>query len=152
MRALSRKKANRSSLLRNLATSLVLYERIKTTTPKAKELRPIIERLMSVAQKNDLTARRRMLQYFFDEKAVKKTFEVLVPRFKNIKSGFIKTYKIGPRLGDGADMTIVEFVKGEIKEEKVVDIKEKDANTKESKTSKTAGLAKTTKTSAKAGK
>lgn len=113
MRHLSRKYANRKSTLRNLATSLVLYERIKTTTAKAKELRPVVERLFSRALKNDLNARRYLLSYLFDENATKKVFEVLVPRFKGITSGFIKTYRLGKRLGDGADIMIVELVKGE---------------------------------------
>ena len=113
MRALSRKYANRKSTLRNLATSLVLYERIKTTTAKAKEVKPIVERLISIAKKNDLVARRRLMAYLFDENAVKKMFEVIVPRFKKINSGFVKTYRLGARLGDGADMMIAEFVGGE---------------------------------------
>ena len=66
MRALSRKKAYRKSTLRNLATSLVLYERIKTTTAKAKELKPVVEHLITIAKKNDLNARRRLMQYLFD--------------------------------------------------------------------------------------
>ena len=127
MRALSRKYANRKSTLRNLATSLVLYERIKTTTPKAKELKPIVERLITVAKADDLTARRRLMAYLFDEKAVKKCLEVLVPRFKKINSGFIKTYKLGTRIGDGAEMTILEFVEGEKALPKEENAKNKEA-------------------------
>lgn len=115
MRALSRKTANRKSTLRNLATSLFLYERIKTTTAKAKELKPIAEHLLSVAKANNLTSRRRLLAYLFDENAVKKVIEVLVPRYEKLDSGFIKSYRLGTRLGDGADMTLLELVQMEAK-------------------------------------
>lgn len=134
MRHLSRKYANRKSTLRNLATSLILYERIKTTTAKAKELKPVIERLLSRAAKNDLVAHRYLLSYLFDENATKKVIEVLVPRFKNIKSGYVKTYHLSPRLGDGAEMMIIELVKGEIKEEKIVE--DKDAKNEKPKAGK----------------
>jgi len=129
MRALSRKTANRKSMLRNLATSLVLYERIKTTTAKAKEVKPMVEHLLSVAKKNDLTARRRLLSFFFDENATKKAFEVLVPRYKDVQSGFIKTYKLGPRLGDAAEMTILELKKVEAPVKETKNKKDNDANT-----------------------
>lgn len=110
MRALSRKTAYRKSTLRNLATSLFLYERIKTTTAKAKELKPVAEHLLAVAKGNDLNSRRRLLAYLFDENAVKKVIEVLVPRYKDLSSGFIKSYRLGTRLGDGAEMSILELV------------------------------------------
>lgn len=113
MRALSRKKANRKSTLRNLATSLVLFERIKTTTAKSKELKPVVEHLIHIAKPADINSRRKLMAYLFDENAAKKVLEVLVPRYKNIQSGFIKSYKVGIRLGDGADMTILELQKGE---------------------------------------
>jgi len=113
MSALSRKNANRKSLLRNLATSLILFEKIKTTTAKSKEVKPIVEHLISIAKANDLAARRMLLAYLFDENAVKKTFDELVPRYKNINSGFIRTFKLVPRLGDGAELTLMELVKVE---------------------------------------
>lgn len=114
MRALSRKKANRESLLRNLATSLVLYEKVTTTTAKAKEVKPVVERLIQRAKKNDLSARRYLMSFFFDENATKKTLEVLVPRYKNVKSGFVLLYKIGPRVGDGAEQSLLELKKVKI--------------------------------------
>lgn len=117
MNSLSRKKANRTSLIRNLATSLILYERITTSKAKAKELKPVIEHLIVIAKKNDLNSRRKLLGFLFDENAVKKTFEVLVPRYEKLSSGFIKTYNIGRRLGDGSEQTILELRKFEIKKE-----------------------------------
>lgn len=123
MRALSRKNAYRKSLKRNLATSLVLYERITTTTAKAKETKSVVERLINRSKTGDLAARRRLLAYLFDEKATKKVLEVLVPRYKNKKSGFVRIYKLGTRLGDGAEESILELdkepvvTKEEIKDE-----------------------------------
>ena len=139
MRALSRKIANRKSTLRNLATSLVLYERITTTVAKAKELKPVVEHLINKARPMDLSSRRRLLAYLFDENATKKVLEILVPRFKDTPTGFIKSYRLRRRLGDGAEMMILEFQKEEVKtivakdkvpqaEEKTVDIKDENAN------------------------
>ncbi len=110
--ALSRKKDYLNNLLRNLATSLILYEEIKTTKAKAKAVKPLVERLIIIAQKNDLNARRRMKAELFDMNAVKKMFEVIGPRYKALKngrSGFIKTYHLGPRLGDGAEMFLMRL-------------------------------------------
>lgn len=139
MRALSRKYANRKSLLRNLATSLVLYERITTTTAKAKETKPIVERLINRSKTGDLAARRRLLAYFFDEKATKKVLEVLVPRYKDKKSGFVRIYKLGTRLGDGAEESILELDKAPIAPKEKTDdnvlekteVKDTKSNTKE---------------------
>lgn len=134
MRALSRKTASRKSLLRNLATSLVLYERIETTEAKAKEVKSEVEHLLYVAKKNDLATRRRMLGYFFDKNATKKVLEDLMPRYDKLSSGFIKSYRKGRRLGDGAMIMILELKKAEIKEE----IKEVNEVIKEGKDASSA--------------
>jgi len=129
-KSLSRKDNHRKSLLRNLATSLVLYEEIRTTATKAKEVKPIVEHLINIAKKNDLVSRRRLLGYFFDKKAVQKIFEVLVPKYAK-ETSFVKLYKIGPRLGDRAEMVILKFEK--VKTEKIEtpkEDKEKDAEEK----------------------
>lgn len=132
MRALSRKIAYRKSTLRNLATSLILYERMTTTTAKAKETKSMVEKLINSARKRDLIARRRLMAFLFDKNAVKKVLEDLLPRYKNIPTGFIRSYKIGPRLGDGAEMSILQLVEGEKPK-----VKEKDAE-KEKPTQKAA--------------
>lgn len=125
MRALSRKTASRKSLLRNLATSLVLYERIETTEAKAKEVKGEVEHMIYLAKKNDLASRRRLLGYFFDKNATKKVLEVLLPRYEKDNSGFIKSYRKGNRLGDGAMIMILELKKPEVKfEESTPEIKE----------------------------
>ena len=126
MRDLSRKKGNRTSLLRNLATSLVLYEKIKTTTAKAKEVKPIVEHLIHIARQQDLAARRRLLSYFFDENAVKKTMDDLAPRYKDIKTGYIEVYKLGTRLGDNADMTLLRLKPAKVAPTPVSEKEEKD--------------------------
>lgn len=148
MRSLSRKKAHRTSTLRNLATSLILYERITTTTAKAKEVKPIVEHLINYAKKNDLNGRRKLLSYLFDENATKKVMEDLIVRYKDIPSGFIRTYKAGTRLGDNAEVTIIELAKNKISKP----IEEKDASiTKDNKEKSDGGKKRPTKiaTSAK---
>lgn len=136
MRSLSRKKAHRQSMLRNLATSLILYERIETTTAKAKEVKPIVEHLIKLARKNDLTSRRRLFSFLLDENAVRKVFEVYVPSYKSKKSGFIKVYKKGLRKGDAAEISILELEK--IKEEE----KEKKDGEKTNQKEKTGARSK----------
>jgi len=136
MKALSRKKAHRKSTLRNLVTSLILYERIETSSAKVKEVRPIVEHLINLAKKNNLEAKRSLLGYIFDKNAVKKVFEVYVPRYKTKKSGFIKIYKKGPRLGDASQVSILEFEKikeSEIKEEENASKKSQQKKESESK-------------------
>jgi len=146
MRALSRKKANRTSTLRNLATSLVLYEKIQTTQAKAKEVKSIFEHLINSARKNDLAARRRLLGYLFDKNATKKILEDILPRYKNVKTGFMKEYKLGPRLGDGAEMVILQLSKGAKIEEKAENANKESSKSKteNSKKAKTTSSGKTT--------
>jgi large subunit ribosomal protein L17 len=152
MNSLSRKKANRTSLIRNLATSLVLYEKITTTTAKAKEVKPVVEHLIAIAKKNDLNSRRKLIGFFFDENAVKKTLEVLVPRYQKLNSGFIKTYRAGKRLGDSSELMILELRKLEIKKEGQDETKPEESSAKnpEKRVAKTRATSKTkSKTSAK---
>ena len=107
---LDRKKAPREALLRNLATSLVLYEKIKTTETKAKTLRPVIEKYITLSKRGDLHARRELLKYFYLENAVKKLIEVLGPRYKDRRGGYTRIVKIGPRQGDAAEIVQIELI------------------------------------------
>jgi large subunit ribosomal protein L17 len=118
-RILSRKSDNRNHLYRNLATSLVLYEKVDTTEAKSKELKRLIDKLISTAKKNDLSARRAMSAYLFDNNAVDKMFDVLVPRYSSISSGFSTLAKIASRKGDGAMTCRVELINPEIKTAKI---------------------------------
>jgi len=107
---LDRKKAPRKALLRNLATNLVLYEKIETTEAKAKSLKPVIEKLITKAKKGDLHARRELIKYLYLENAVKKMIEEIGPRYKDRKGGYTRIIKTKARQGDAAKMAIIEFV------------------------------------------
>ncbi len=107
---LDRKKAPRAALLRNLATSLVLYERLRTTKAKAKAVAPVVEKAITVAKHGDLTARRRLLAVLYDKKAVAKIMEVIAPRFEKRSSGYTRITQLERRQGDGAQMAIVEIL------------------------------------------
>jgi large subunit ribosomal protein L17 len=107
---LGREKAPKKALLRSLATSLILYEKIKTTQAKAKVLRPFIEKLITRGKKNDLNTRRQLKKFLYKENAVKKVLEVLSPRYKERKGGYTRIIKLSARQGDGAKMAIIEFV------------------------------------------
>lgn len=113
LRKLGRTSAHRRALLRNLATDLFRHERLKTTQPKARELRPVAERLITLARRDDLHARRQVLRYISDKDVVKKLFDTLAPRFAGRPGGYTRTLKLGPRPGDGADMAIVELIGSE---------------------------------------
>ncbi len=107
---LDRKKAPREALLRGLATSLVIYEKIKTTKAKAKAVKPIVEKLITTAKKNDLTTRRQLLQVLYHKKAVNKALEVLGPRYKDRRGGYTRIINLDNRLGDNAEMVQIEFI------------------------------------------
>ena len=111
-RKFGRVKIQRTALLNSLALNLIVREKIKTTEPKAKELRPFIEKLVTRAKKGDLATRRVIISKLSNrDKEVKKLFEVLAPRYKDIKGGYTRVLKLGARKSDGAPMAIIEFVK-----------------------------------------
>lgn len=97
-------------MLRNMATSLVKHERIETTVPKAKELRGIVDRMITLGKRGDLHSRRLAAGYLFDDDAVKKVFDDLAARFKNRPGGYTRILRTGYRFGDGADMAYLELV------------------------------------------
>lgn len=107
---LDRKIGPRKALLRNLATSLIIYEKIKTTKAKAKTVKPLVEKLITAAKANDLAARRKLIAVLFHPKAVKKTLEVLGPRYQTRKGGYLRIINLGRRAGDGAQICQIEFV------------------------------------------
>jgi large subunit ribosomal protein L17 len=108
---LGRTKAPRAALVRSLATSLVLYEKIKTTETKAKVLRPYAERLITIGKKKTLQSRRQLLAKLYVESAVKKIIEELAPRYAERKGGYLRIVKLGFRKGDAAKEVRIEFVK-----------------------------------------
>ncbi len=109
-RKLSRTPEHRKALFANMACSLIEHEQIKTTLPKAKELRPYVEKLITLAKKGDLPARRRAIATIRQEEAVKKLFDALGPRYKDRQGGYARVLKAGFRYGDMAPMAIIELV------------------------------------------
>lgn len=112
---LSRDTAQRKALLRNLVTSFLEKERITTTLAKAKETRPLAEKMITLSRTDTLSARRRILQFVYKKDVVKKLFEDVGPRFSERSGGYTRIVKIGPRGGDGAEMAILEMVDKEFK-------------------------------------
>ncbi len=108
---LSRPSKAKKSLLRNLATSLVLHEKIVTTAAKARVLKPYIEKLVTIAKQDDLvTAARKLNAVFFDEEATKKMLQTLKPRYTDRNSGFVSLHNRLPRVSDAAPQIEVAFV------------------------------------------
>lgn len=109
-RPLSRTASHRSAVLRNLATSLFRHERIETTTAKAKELRPYAERLISLAKRGDLHARRLAARKIADREVLGRLFDELGPRYAERPGGYTRVLKVGRRRGDAAEMSLIELV------------------------------------------
>ena len=108
---LSRDSAHRKALLRNLSRELIEHERIRTTQPKAKALRPEFEKLITLAKRGDLHARRQALSELHNDKfAVHKLFEEIAPRYQGRPGGYTRIVKLGPRQGDSAPMAYLELV------------------------------------------
>lgn len=102
---------HRKALLRNLATSIILFENVKTTSAKAKQVRPIVERLITKAKTKDtVTAIRQIERVVFDDKAGKKLIEVLKDRYKDRPGGYTRIIKLGHRAGDAAEMVQIQLV------------------------------------------
>ncbi len=109
-RKLGRHSAHRTSMFANMCASLIKHEQIITTLPKAKELRPIVEKLVTLAKKGGLHARRQAISEMRDIPMVKKLFEVIGPRYKDRDGGYTRVMKAGFRKGDNAAQAVIEFV------------------------------------------
>ena len=109
-RALGRSSAHRSAMFRNMVTSLFEHERIVTTTEKAKEVRPIAEKMITLAKKGDLHARRQALDFIRSKKVVAKLFDEIGGQFKDRNGGYTRIIRTGVRQGDAASMAIIELV------------------------------------------
>lgn len=116
-RKLGRTSAHRENLLRNLATSLFLYEKIITTAAKAKELRKMAERMITLAKRRDLHARRQAAEVIQDERVLKKLFETIGERYHGRNGGYTRITKLEYRVGDGAPLAAVELVGSEVSPE-----------------------------------
>ena len=109
-RKLNRTSAHRKAMFANMACALIKHEQIFTTLPKAKDLRPIVEKLVTLGKQNDLAARRQLIARLRDEKMAEKVLSVLATRYAERKGGYIRVLKAGFRHGDAAPMAIIEFV------------------------------------------
>ena len=109
-RHLGRATDHRVAMYRNLVTDLCRYERITTTEAKAKEIRPMAEKMVTLSRRGDLHARRQALRFIYDEKVVKHLFDTIAPRMKDRPGGYLRITKLEPRKGDGASMATIEFV------------------------------------------
>ena len=97
-------------MLRNLASSIILYEKVQTTRAKAAAVRPLVEKLITISKANDLNARRHLLEVLLQKNAVLKAMEVLSVRYQGRAGGYTRTIKLGARQGDGAQMVQIELV------------------------------------------
>jgi large subunit ribosomal protein L17 len=111
-RRLGRTSSHRRAMFRNMAASLMRHETIRTTLPKAKELRRVVEPLITMAREDGVAKRRLAFDRLRDKEAVGKLFKDLGPRFRNRPGGYLRILKLGPRAGDAAPMAIVQFVDG----------------------------------------
>ncbi|WP_119422213.1 50S ribosomal protein L17 [Desertibaculum subflavum] len=109
-RKLNRDSAHRNAMLANLAVSLITHEQLRTTLPKAKELRPIVEKMITLGKRGNLHARRQALSYLPDKSAVDKLFSALSERYASRAGGYTRVLKAGFRAGDSAAMAVIELV------------------------------------------
>src|ERR1044072_5440000 len=109
-RKLNRTASHRTAMFANMAAALIQHEQIVTTLPKAKELRPIVEKLVTLAKRGDLHARRQAISQVRDVEQVGKLFATLGPRYKDRNGGYIRIMKAGFRHGDNAAVAVIEFV------------------------------------------
>ena len=153
VKKLGRTKEHRRALLRNLCRALFIFEKIRTTLPKAKETKKMAEHLIEFAKKNDLAAKRTIYRFIPDHKLVKIICEEIGPNYANRQGGYTRIYRLGPRLGDGAEMAILELVEQSdpsaitlrrklIERRALVDVKEKEKKKKPKKEKKAKELKK----------
>jgi large subunit ribosomal protein L17 len=109
-RKLGRTAEHRKAMFANMAAALIKHEQIVTTLPKAKELRPVVEKMVTLGKRGDLHARRQAISQIRDIGMVKKLFDVLGPRYKDRKGGYTRIMKAGFRYGDSAPVAVIEFV------------------------------------------
>ena len=111
---LGRNTPHRNAMLRNMVTSLLEHEKITTTDARAKELRKVVDRMITLGKRGDLHARRQVLNVIRDQKVVAKLFELIGPRYKDRPGGYTRIIKVGSRLGDNAPQSIIALVEEDI--------------------------------------
>jgi len=123
---LRRNPAQRRALLRNLVTSFLEKERMRTSLAKAKAAKPLAEKMITLAKKNTIHTRRLALRFIYKKSTVKKLFDEIAPRFSERPGGYTRIVKIGPRAGDGAEMAMLELVGSEFKKKEKKDKSKKE--------------------------
>ena len=113
-RKLNRTSSHRKALLMNLSNALLKHEQITTTLPKAKQLRPYVEKIITLGKKGDLQSRKKTISILQDKKNAKKVFDTLANRYKNRLGGYTRIVKLGNRYGDNAPCAIIEFIDRDI--------------------------------------
>jgi len=113
---LGRSPSHRKAMLRNMTTSLLTHERIRTTIAKAKEVRKMTDKVITLGKKESLHARRQVLELIPDKDVVKKVFDVLASRYSDRPGGYTRIYRLGFRRGDAAEMAVIELVDAEFAE------------------------------------
>ena len=126
-RKLGRNPSHRRAMLRNLVTSFLEHERLVTTLPKAKEVRPIAEKMITLGKRDTLHARRQVSAFLLDESTTKKVFDTIAPRFSDRPGGYSRIVRLGPRVGDGADVAVIELLGSELEAKKAKDAKAEEA-------------------------
>src|SRR5688572_31462050 len=117
-RKLSRNTSHRRALLRNLVTSFLEHGRLMTTLPKAKEIRPLAEKMITLGKRDSLHARRQVQAYLLRGAIAKRVFETIAPKFADRNGGYSRIIKLGNRKGDGADLAIIELLGSELEVKK----------------------------------
>lgn len=110
LRKLGRRSDHRRMLLRNQVTSLILHDRIETTEAKAKAIKPLVDKMVTLGKRGDLHARRQAAAFLLDPKAVQKLFNDIAPKYADRNGGYTRVIKTGFRRGDAAPMAVVEWV------------------------------------------
>ena len=131
-RKLNRTSEHRKALFQNMLNSLIKYEQIKTTLPKAKELKPLIDKVITIGKKNNLSNKKRLFSKLQDKSSVVKVFDVLSARYEKRQGGYSRVLKAGFRYGDDAPLAIIELVDRNLEAKKVdkpkkIETKEKEA-------------------------
>jgi large subunit ribosomal protein L17 len=134
-RKFNRRSEHRRAMLANLASALIKHEQILTTLPKAKDLRPVVEKLVTLGKRGDLHARRQAIAQMRDIAMVRKLFDVIGPRYKERAGGYIRVLKAGYRYGDSAPVAVIEFV------DRDVEAKGKDSGPVQARKAEPAGAA-----------
>lgn len=130
-RKLSRNTSHRRALLRNLVTALLEHGRLMTTLPKAKEVRPLAEKMITLGKRDSLQARRQVHSYLVKDETAKKVFDTIAPKFAGRNGGYSRIIKLGNRKGDGADIAIIELLGSDLEAKKAE--RAKKAEEKEAK-------------------